>query len=342
MKKKGAKSHASKESRDLQAVVTPQAYEELVMENQALLSELELAYTNMEMILEESSKEKKIAYDELQKKFEALEELYNQLSKKENMLIHLEKLSSIGQFITELIHELRSPLTAISFHAQLGKMKDVAEDIKESFRVIENHVDGMSNLLDRFRAMAYKGKEDFQIFDLNGNLVKCIETIEIIKPKGMNIRLDLCDQKLMVKGDPYQITQIFLNIAKNAFDAMKDHGNELIVKTEKIHSEFARESEKIGCIHCQQNKEWNKILNRTSHLALAHFIDHGKGMPQELLKQVFEPFFTTKGRGEGTGLGLSICSDIALRHGGNLAIKSEEGKGCTFQFLIPLEVEQSK
>jgi len=324
-------------SRDSEAVGTPQAYEELVMENQALLSELELAYTNMEMILEESSKEKKIAYDELQKKFEALEELYHELSKKENMLIHLEKLSSIGQFITELIHELRSPLTAISFHAQLGRMKEVPEDIKESYRVIENHVDGMSHLLDRFRAMAYKGKEDFQIFDLNRNVVKCLETIEIIKPKGMNIRLDLCDQQLMIKGDPYQINQIFLNLAKNAFDAMKDRGNEFTVKTEKIASKSLRESEKIGGTHCQQDKEWNKILNRTSHFAVAHFIDRGKGMPQALMKKIFEPFFTTKGRGEGTGLGLSICSDIALRHGGDLAVQSDEGKGCTFQFLIPLE-----
>jgi len=307
-----------------------------MLENQRLLVELETAYTNMERILEESKREKAIAYNELQEKFEALENLYDQLSKKENMLIHMEKLSSIGQFITELIHELSSPLTAITLQAQLAVMKNVDEETTKQFKIVSEHAERMSNLLSRFKAMAYKGKEDFRLFDLNQNLAECVETIEIIKPKSVRIQLEVCEDNLPIKGDPYQINQIFLNLAKNAFDAMRNNGELLRIYTRKLKSKFIRETGEISHTFCQRPDEWKDILKRVSEFAVVYFNDQGSGIPEELMLEIFQPFFTTKERGKGTGLGLHISSDISLRHGGNLAVKSKVGKGTTFQLLLPI------
>lgn len=316
---------------------TPISYEDLLAENQRLLQELENAYLNMEKLVESSDQEKRIAYEELQKKFDALENLYSELSEKENKLIHLEKLSSIGQFITELIHELSSPLTAISLQAQMALLKDVPEHLKPAFNVIVEHAERMSNLLGRFRAMAYKGREDFKIFDLNLSLKECLETIEIIKPKRMRMEVSLCPEKLPVNGDHFQTDQVFLNLAKNAFDAMKNQGQLLKVQTRTVSASFLREPGNLSGIYCQQEQDWQQILDKNSRFALIKFIDEGKGIEPEIRKNLFQPFFTTKERGKGTGLGLSISSDIIMRHNGNIAIHSEPGKGSTFQVLLPLQ-----
>lgn len=308
---------------------------DLKRENIELLSELETAYQNMEIILEQSNREKEIVYHELQQKFDSLKTLYDELSDKENMLIHLEKLSSIGQFISELVHELSNPLTAISGHAEILMIKNPAEEIRENIRQISENAKRMSGLLSRFRAMAYKGKEDFHLFDINQNLTESLMTIDVIKPRNMEIEINLSEQPLLVKGDPYQANQIFLNLAKNAFDAMSDNGGRLKISSSSVSKEWIRSADELGENYCQVKTEWNKILEITSQFALIEFEDQGTGIPKELMSDIFNAFFTTKERGKGTGLGLSICSDIVKRHNGNLIVKSELGSGTTFQILIP-------
>ena len=328
------------ESSEIDIIKVPQTYEELSLENNRLLIELELAYTHMEHILEESDQERQITYRELERKLKLLEKLYDELSKKENMLIHMEKLSSIGTFIAEIVHELRNPLNAINIQVQLALMNDIPIDVQERFKIIDDNTKKMSNLLQRFRTMAYKVKEDFELFDLNKNVAECLESIEIIKPKSLSIEMELCDQQLLVNGDPYQINQIFFNLAKNAFDAMTDRGKRLRIKTEKVSPDFFNDSEQNNYISCQEKNEWGKIIKKTISFALVEFIDQGVGMPEKIMNHIFQPFFTTKEHSKGTGLGLSICSDIALRHGGNLMVKSGVNKGATFQFILPIKIEE--
>ncbi|MFZ0391168.1 MAG: HAMP domain-containing sensor histidine kinase [Calditrichia bacterium] len=318
------------------AVSIPVSAEELQRENRLLLEELETAYSRMEQIIENSNLEKAIAYRELQKKFDSLENLYVELSQKENMLIHMEKLSSIGQFITELIHELSSPLTAITLQAQMAQMGELPAKTGQQFNVIEQHADRMNNLLSRFRAMAYKGKEAFKSIDVNQNLRETLETIEIIKPKKIRIHSRLCDIPLWILGDSYQLGQIYLNLSKNAFDAMKDGGETLTVTSKKISSSHAARSSGIGRVYTLKNEEWEMLLNKFEEFALIEFCDEGSGIAPDLIKNLFQPFFTTKERGKGTGLGLSISGDIAQRHNGNLAVKSTPGAGTTFQLILPL------
>lgn len=318
-------------------ISTPLTRDDLVQENKRLLNELESAYINMERILEEANREKEIAYKELQSKFDSLENLYQELSKKENLLIHMEKLSSIGQFITELIHELSSPLTAITLQTQLAAFKNNSEEVKDQFKNIEDQARKMSNLLNRFKSMAYKGKESFKEFDLNHNVKECVETVEIIKPKRMKIVTEYSTDTLPVFGDPYQTTQIFLNLAKNAFDAMEEGGEKLIVRIRRWDAAKIKSEGVMGQSFCQVKEDWEKILDNSKEIGMVEFQDEGCGIPAEIMEEIFQPFFTTKERGKGTGLGLAISRDIAYRHGGNLAVKSTVGEGTTFQFLMPLK-----
>lgn len=309
---------------------------DLKKENIELLTELETAYQNMEIILEQSNREKEIVYHELQQKFDSLKTLYDNLSDKENMLIHMEKLSSIGQFITELIHELGNPLTAIIGQSEILRLKNPPEELSGGIEQIAGNAKRMLGLLNHFRAMAYKSKEDFQLFDLNENLRECLMTIDVIKPRRLGLETILSPKPLVVKGDPYQTNQIFLNLAKNAFDAMSGNGGQLKISSDAVSKGWILSNTEIEENSCQTETQWNKILEISSHFALIEFEDQGTGIPKELMSDIFSAFFTTKERGKGTGLGLSISSDIVKRHNGNLIVKSELGVGTTFQILIPL------
>ncbi len=320
----------------------PSTVDLFIKERKQLLEELEAAYQNMEMILQQTAKEKKIAYNELQEKFSALEQLYSELSNRENMMIHMEKLSSIGQFISEILHELGNPLTAIVGSAEIAKMKNPPAEISKFLESISSNAKRMSNYMERFREMVYKGEENFCMFDVNQNLIDAVDTIEILKPKGLTLSTNLYPEPLRVKGDPYQISQIYLNLAKNAFDAMQNHGNTLKFTTKYIDSDWLQNSGEFGDTYCQIEKAWQKILRRYEVFALIEIADNGSGIPSDKLQQIFESFFTTKERGKGTGLGLSIASDIIKRHNGNIAVKSKVKKGTTFQLLFPLTDDKAE
>ncbi len=318
--------------------MTPQhkSSETLVRENKLLLNELEVTYKNLEEVLEQTSNEKKIAYQELEKNFKTLEQSYKELSKKENLLVHLEKLSSIGQFISEIVHELKNPLTLIFSHNEMVLMMEPKEEIRKELQQISKHVMRMSGYLNRFRNMAYKGQEDFSIYDLNNNLSECLSTIELINPSGVKVQVNLCAGELLINGDQYQTNQIFLNLAKNAFDATKSVGDLLQVSSRPVTVDWIKKGRNVGKNFCLSEKKWQKILTEVHDFVLIEFEDNGGGISKENLKNLFNAFFTTKDRSKGTGLGLSISSDIVRRHNGNIAVKSVVGEGTTFQILFPL------
>jgi len=118
-----------------------------------------------------------------------------------------------------------------------------------------------------------------------------------------------------VRGDIYQLTQIYLNLAKNAFDAMDEKNDaHLIIKTKLLTADQVRSNE--SAYYCQKEEIWNEILKSNEKFAMVEFIDNGNGIPKENLEYLFDTFFTTKERGKGTGLGLSISMDIAKKLNG--------------------------
>jgi two-component system NtrC family sensor kinase len=107
--------------------------------------------------------------------------------------------------------------------------------------------------------------------------------------------------------DGNQLRQVFLNILKNAVDAMEDKPGTISITTE--------------------------LMNRKIHLK---FEDTGRGMRQEQLSNVFVPFYTTKEVGKGTGLGLSVSYGIVKNLGGKIDVDSTPGEGSTFMIVLPV------
>ncbi|MFQ5904098.1 MAG: nitrogen regulation protein NR(II), partial [Candidatus Binatia bacterium] len=117
-----------------------------------------------------------------------------------------------------------------------------------------------------------------------------------------------------IRGDRAQLTQVFLNLVKNAFQAMDGQG--CLTITTRIETDFHIR---------EQGKERGKFI-------WVDIEDNGTGIKDENLPHIFSPFFTTKNN--GTGLGLAICYRIIKEHGGLIRVESREGNGATFKVSL--------
>jgi len=125
----------------------------------------------------------------------------------------------------------------------------------------------------------------------------------------IKITKDLADRLPWVVADPTQLEQVFMNIIKNALQALPE-GRGVI----RLATRYHEEKERV-VVECR---------------------DTGKGIPPEHVKDIFKPFFTTNEAGQGTGLGLYISHEIIKKHGGHIEVSSEMERGSIFRVELPL------
>ena len=252
---------------------------------------------------------------------QAVEEAVGKLYEKQAQLIAYEKLAILGTFAAGVAHEINNPLAIINEKA--GLMKDILEMSENG-----EHKTRFLNLLDaifesvnrcrtvthRILGFARKTEVSIEIFDLNDVIKQSTIFLEKdILYKNIRLELNLKENLPEVRSDKGQLQQVFLNIIKNAIDAVENGG--LVVVSTDIKDE---------------------------NMVKVSIKDNGHGISGEDLKHIFEPFFTTKEKVKGTGLGLSITHGIIKNLGGNILVESEGNKGTTFIVEIPTNSELAK
>jgi len=228
-------------------------------------------------------------------------------------LLQSEKLAAMGRLTSQIAHELNNPIYGIMNTLELLKTEIPPESKRR--RILELSLSETHRLAEMLRNMLSFSKpeeEQRQPVDLN----ELLEGILLIVDKQMqeaNVRVKTYfdDQIPLVMASQNQLRQVFLNMFKNAKEAMPKGGT-LTVGT-------GREKDKV----------------------LIHIRDTGVGIPEELKSKIFEAFFTTKQKVKGVGLGLSVCYGIIKNHGGEIKVESEEGKGTHFTISLPISNEQS-
>lgn len=234
--------------------------------------------------------------------------------KLEDDLAHVSRLSTMGEMAAGFAHELNQPLTAINNYA-LGCLRRLTsgqfkpDELKQVLELICEQAQRSGVVIRRIRALIRKEASDRSPIDLNAAIRDAVSLLrsEAVM-SNVTLSLDLAETLPAVVGDPVEIQQVALNLARNAFEAMADidpEKRELRVRTAVAADGKAEVS----------------------------VTDTGPGIDPEILPQLFDTFFTTKNT--GLGIGLSICRSIVQAHGGTLSVDSSGDAGTTFRFTLP-------
>ncbi len=224
------------------------------------------------------------------------------------------------EFVSNVSHELKTPLTSIHGYAETlldDDFKDI-ETVKHFLGIIENESARMSrlinDLLDLQKLEEGKTKFEFQSIDLS----KIVDYVsKIVKPMADSVEVELktsCDKEIYIYGDFDRLVQAVLNLTDNAikYTSQKESG----IKSVEVSCESINENE------CQIRVK-----------------DTGIGIPTDALSRLFERFYRVdKARSRkvgGTGLGLSIVKMIVEVHKGKIEVSSELGKGSEFRIILP-------
>ncbi len=225
---------------------------------------------------------------------------------------NIEKLKK--DFILNVSHELRTPLTAIRGFVETLE-EEVDEKAKYYLQIIKRHTDRLINII-RDLLFLSEIEEEKKLQMEKVDLGKMMEKIvPLFKPrltsKNLSLTLEVDSHLPLIKGDPFKLEQVFINLLDNAVKYTERGG--ITVNIKKIENE-----DKI-CIKIQ---------------------DTGIGIPGEHLSRIFERFYVVdKSRSRssgGTGLGLSIVKHIVLMHNGSINVKSMVGSGTTFTIFLPI------
>ena len=218
-----------------------------------------------------------------------------------------ERLATIGQMISGLMHDMQTPMTSIVGFVELMGLPDCdATERQEFSEIVKKEVDRLTQMIRAHLDFA-KGKTDILLKKMGvgkfiEDMVNFLE--KDFKENRIAIRTDL-DYRGMIRVDESKIRRAFYNLAKNAKEAMPGGGTLSIVTGEN---------------------NGNVVFK---------FSDTGTGIPEEIRPKLFESFVTF-GKENGTGLGLAQVKSAVDQHGGTIDVESAQGKGTTFTIALPI------
>lgn len=230
----------------------------------------------------------------------------------EQTAVQNDKLAILGKIAAAIAHEIRNPLTSIRGFIQLLRPHLMQLGKDEYARIILSEIDRANDIIFEFLNSSKPTApftSDVSISTLLRDVVLLTESDAVMK--GCQIIYDEqeADQSLFVSIDTKQIKQVFLNMFRNAIDAIID-----VLDTRQ------------GYIHIRTERE-------PKHVAV-YIRDNGAGMDERTLERLFDPFFTTKD--EGTGLGLSVSYRIIRNHGGTIEVNSKLDEWTEFVIRLPI------
>lgn len=225
-------------------------------------------------------------------------------------LIQADKLSSLGELVSGVAHELNNPLTGIMCFSELLLEERLGESADAKLRKVNDASHRCKKIIENLLTFARWKRPEKKYDDVNRIIKDSVEfrTYQL-SMDNIEIRLDLGQSVPGTMVDASQIQQVFLNLINNARDAIREKGPS-------------------GRIEITSRLSGGKIVVSVT--------DTGKGFSEEVANRLFDPFFTTKDVGKGTGLGLSISYGIINEHGGNIYASSRPRVGTTFVVELPV------
>jgi len=242
--------------------------------------------------------------------------------KLEQQLLQAQKMEAIGQFAGGIAHDFNNILTAIIGYGNLVKTKIIEdESLVKYVDNILTSAEKAANLTKSLLTFTRKQLIDPKPTDVNEVIINAERLLSKLIGEDIEFSVKLNGGSLIVITDGNQITQVLMNLATNARDAMP-RGGKLTIRTDTVE---------IDDIFIQKHGYGTKGL-----YALISFEDTGTGMNEKTIERIFEPFFTTKEVGKGTGLGLATVYGIIKQQNGYIDVQSALNEGTTFNIYLPV------
>lgn len=283
----------------------------------------------------------------VQERTQQLKEAIKELQNTQAMMVHSEKMKSLGELVAGIMHEINNPINFI--YGNMTHLKNYSNDL---FMIIDKYIEYSGDLTPEHKAECDKLLQEVEYDFLKEDLPDLIKSCHEGTERTKNIILNLKDFSRMEESAitnvdlPKEIDST-LNILNNKFK----HGI-------TVHKDYHEDVPKIEAYGGQLNQVFMNILDnaafavadkakdnkgevwvtisKDANFAYIEIKDNGKGMSEETKDKIFNPFFTTKPVGQGTGLGLSISYKVIKNHKGTITVDSEEGQGTTFTIKLPL------
>lgn len=243
----------------------------------------------------------------------ALKEREAQLKQKQQELLRAERLAAMGQMSAQVAHEVRNPLSSIGLNVEMIQeqlesatfaTKESALEAKELLAAVIREVDRVTEITEDYLRLARLPSPVLRREEIVPLLDSVVDfAAEELERAKVTVKRDWSGAELVVSADEGQLRQVFVNLVRNAREAMADGG------------------------------ELTLSARRTDGLVEIAVADTGPGMGADVQGRLFEPFFTTKEG--GTGLGLSLSRQIVEAHGGQIAVDSVPGRGTRFVITLP-------
>jgi two-component system cell cycle sensor histidine kinase/response regulator CckA len=238
----------------------------------------------------------------------------------EQQFSQAQKMEAIGRLAGGVAHDFNNVITIISGYGQM-LLEGVSGDpvLKESAEEVLRASDRAASLASQL--LVFSRRQDIQpkVIDLNQLVSDFERMLSRVIGEDIELRTNLHPHLWAVRADPGQMEQVIMNLVVNGRDAMPGGGT---ISIETGNREIDGPDARARGI-----KPGDYVMLAVS--------DTGTGMGPEVRNHIFEPFFTTKERGKGTGLGLSTVYGIVKRHGGDIWVDTEPGRGTTFRILLP-------
>lgn len=250
--------------------------------------------------------------------FQKIQEMGKQIRLKEEQ-------SAMGQLAAGVAHEIKNPLNAISLVVQrlqqefVWEKKETQREYERFTRIVRDEIARVNEIIGHFLMVAKPLElrlDNHSIPEILDYVSEVME--EEFRQKGIRVFKEWGREIPTVRCDRFQLTQAFLNIFRNALEAMPD-GGELYLRIKRVSNSLKTETRNLK----PETLDFMEISIR----------DTGKGIPPEESKKIFAHYYTTKEK--GVGLGLAITQKIVQVHGGFLEVQSEVNKGTTVTIRLP-------
>lgn len=306
----------------------------LIQSYNSMADALQRLYSSLEAQVQDRTKELKNAYAELQNT--------------QAMMLHSEKMKSLGELVAGIMHEINNPINFI--YGNMIHLNNYSQDL---INIIDEYTKFDASLKQEEKADVDNLKQEIDYEFIKSDLPDLIKSCKEGADRAKNIIQDL---KSFSRMEEVAITDVDLN---HEIDMTLNILHNKLKNKAEVHKEFMENMPKIEAYGGQLNQVFMNILdnavgaiqdkgdiwirinedNKKEHLVI-EIEDNGVGMDDETARKIFNPFFTTKPVGKGTGLGLSITYKIIKNHQGDIKVESQPNMGTKFIITLPIKLNR--